>query len=230
MRSPSSSFVEEKNKQENAPIRLYEIEDYDGASNNLYFAENDEDVVYGTLYYLTDTDGNRITDTDGDYIIVNYTPQVTYTRFPIVCERISENTQGEIDSVRVSLANVSQLIQAYLKNYDFRGKKVTITTVWRGYLDDETVSIEDIYYIDSYISDMKNVSFTLTSKFDLLDVEIPFRKYSRTYCAWKFKSTECGYSGGESTCNRTLQRCRELENVLRFGGFPSVPARRLFIQ
>jgi phage-related protein len=230
VRTPDSVFIQEKNKQENAPIRLYEIEDYDGAGNNLYLAENDEDVSFGTLYYLADTDGNRITDTDGNYIIVNYTPQTTYTRFPIICEKINENTQGEIDYVRVTLANVSQVIQSYLKSYDFREKKVTITTIWRNHLDNEDISISDIYYIDSYVSDIKNVTFTLTSKFDLLDVEIPFRKYGRTYCSWKFKSTECGYSGGESSCNRSLQRCRELSNVLRFGGYPSVPARRLFIQ
>lgn len=203
MRTPNNDFIEEKNKQENAPLRLYIIENYDGLSSNLYFAENDEDVVF-----------------DGQ----------TYTRFPIICDKISENTQGQIDYVRIILANVSQLIQTFLHQYDFRGKKVTIKTVFREYLDDSDAAIDDVYYIDSYIIDIKNVTFTLTSKFDLLDVEIPFRKYARTYCSWKFKSTECGYAGEESSCDRTLQRCRELDNVLRFGGFPSVPSKRVFIQ
>jgi lambda family phage minor tail protein L len=203
MRTPDSDFIEEKNKDENSPIRLYTIEDYDGSSNDITLAENDEDVVFDS---------------------------VTYTKFPIVCERISENTQGEIDYVRLILANVSQVIQGYLHSYDFRGKKVTITTVFRDHLDEPDAAIQDVYYIDSYIVDLKNVALTLTSKFDLLDVELPFRKYARTYCSWKFKSTECGYGGEENTCNRTLQRCRELDNVLRFGGFPSVPSRRMFIQ
>lgn len=203
MRTPHADFIEEKNKQESSPIRLYTIEDYDGGGNNLNLAENDEDVVFDS---------------------------VTYSKFPITCERISENTQGEIDTVNIVLSNVSQVIGGHLHSYDFRGKKVTIKTVWRDHLDEPDAVIEDIYYIDSYVADLKNVAFTLTSKFDLLDVELPARKYNRTYCSWKFKSVQCGYGGAETSCNRSLQRCRELDNTIRFGGFPSVPSRRLFIQ
>ena len=201
-RDTNAVFKQEKAKETNQPIFLYTIFDYDG-SNDLYWAEYDTDIVY-----------------DG----------ITYIRFPIKHDFIGENTQGEIDAVRVTLGNVSRLIQAYLENNDFRGKKVRILQVWANQLADADAYIEDIYYIDSYTADQNNVQFSLTSKFDVLDLELPARKYSRNYCGWKeFKGPECGYSGVETECNRTLARCRELGNQKRFGGFPSIPSRRIFV-
>lgn len=201
MRNPNATFISEKNKQENQPVRIYEIYDYDGEDSNLYFAEWDSDITFDSQ---------------------------VYTKFPITIEAIGENGKGEIDTVRLTVENVSRTIQGYLETYDLRGKKVSIKTVWANQLADANAYIEDVYYIDSYTADQMNVVFDLTSKLDVLNVQLPLGTYSRTHCRWKFKSDECGYSGGESSCNRTLQRCRELSNQSRFGGFPSIPQRRIF--
>jgi len=203
MRSLDATFKNEKNSQSNEPLFLYSIYDYDGASTNLYFVDYSKNVTY---------DGQE------------------YVRFPITHNSISENTNGEIGNVTVTLSNVSRLIQAYLEAYDFRRKKVTIKQVWANQLADTDAYIEDIFYIDSYTADQQNVTFTLTGKFDILSVELPARKYSRNYCGWKtLGCTECGYAGAETECNKTLKRCRELGNSARFGGFTSVPSRTLFV-
>lgn len=203
MRDINNTFQSEKNKQENRPINLYTLVDYDGASNDLTYAGYDTDITF-----------------DG----------VTYSKFPITHENIKENTRGEVDKIRVIVGNVSRLIQAYLEDYDFTGKQIKIKTVWANQLGDTDAYIEEIYYIDSYTADQKNVSFLLSSKFDITDLELPARKFSRNYCQWKFKSDQCGYSGAETECNKTLTRCRELSNETRFGGFPSVPAKTIIIQ
>jgi len=200
-RNLSNAFKIEKNKQTNKPINLYTIKEYDGA-DDLRFAEYDSDVTY-----------------QGD----------VYSKFPLTHENISENTQGEIDHVTVTISNISRLIQGYLESYDLRGKKVIIRKVWANHLADTNAYTDSIYYIDSYVADESNVVFTLSSKFDVLDLELPARRYSRNYCSWKFKSVECGYTGVETSCNKTLQRCRELSNQIRFGGFPSIPTRRIFV-
>ena len=200
-RNVDPTFKQEKSKQENRPVFLYTIENYDGSSD-LHFAGYDEDIIYNS---------------------------VTYTRFPITHEFVGENNQGQIDQVKVRLSNVSRLIQGYLEEYDFRGKKVIIRMVWRDQLSDPDAYMDDVFYIDSYTADQNNVEFTLTSKFDVLGVDLPARRYSRNHCTWKFKSAQCGYSGGETECNKTQQRCKELENYQRFGAFPSVPSRRIYI-
>lgn len=200
-RDVNPTFRNEKAKKENAPIFLYMLKEYDGV-DDLNFAGFDQDVTYnGTVY----------------------------TRFPIRHEFVAENNQGQIDQVKITLANVSRLIEFYLEQYDFRGKKVIIRTVWADQLSDPDAYIDDVFYIDNYTADQSNVEFTLTGKFDVLGIDLPARRYARNYCVWKFKSAECGYAGAELTCDKTQQRCKQLENYQRFGGFPSVPTRRIYI-
>lgn len=201
MRDINATFLSEKNKKENRPIHLYTIEDYDGSGSALRFAEWSTDIVFGGQ---------------------------TYQKFPIKFVSISENNRGQIDTVQIVLANVSRLIQSYLEDFDFGGKKVTIRTVWENQLSDSSAYIDDIYYIDSYTADQDSVTFNLSGKLDILDVQLPRRTYSRNFCGWRFKSTECGYGGSETTCNKTKQRCKQLINFQRFGGFPSIPSNRQF--
>lgn len=199
----NAAFIAEKNQSANRPVFLYKIEDYDGASSNLFFTNHDSNVTF-----------------DGQ----------VYTKFPILHEAISDNSRGEIDSVVCRVGNASRLIQAYLELYDWRGKKVTITQVFLDEIADADAKISFVFYIDNYKATDTEVEFTLTSKFDLLDIQLPLGTYNRNYCRWKFKSTECGYVGSEQVCNKTKQDCRDNKNnVLRFGGFPSIPQRRLFV-
>lgn len=202
MKTTDSTFISEKNKRENKPIWLYEIYDYDGAGSNLYFAEWDQDVVFDSI---------------------------TYTRFPIKHDFISSNTSGQIDTVQITLGNVSRLIQAYLENYDLRGCKVKIKIVFANHLADASAMVQDTFYIDSYSANDQSVTFLLSSKFDVLDLELPGRKYMRNYCQWKFKGTECKYAGSDTTCNHTIDDCRTKSNVLNFGGFPSIPTQRIYV-
>ena len=100
-RDVNATFRNEKAKKENAPIFLYMLKEYDGV-DDLNFAGFDQDVTYnGTVY----------------------------TRFPIRHEFVAENNQGQIDQVKITLANVSRLIEFYLEQYDFRGKKVVLLKI-----------------------------------------------------------------------------------------------------
>jgi len=196
-----AGFITEKNKQENRPVFLYRVFEYND-SDDLFLTSHDADVTF-----------------DGQ----------VYTKFPITHEAISDNTQGEIDQVNLRISNVSRAIQAYLEANDWRGKKVTITAVFLDALADADDAIVHTFFIDNYTSDEKDVNVVLTTKFDVLDIQLPLGAYNRNYCRWKFKSSECGYAGSESVCNKTKQDCRDNKNnVVRFGGFPSIPQRRLF--
>ncbi len=201
-RNINATFISEKNKRENTPIFLYTIYNYNGAGSNLYFAEWDADVVFNGI---------------------------TYLKFPITHDSIGENIVGEIDKMRIKLSNVSREIQAYLEAYDWRKKKVSVKIVWANQLSDTSAYLEDIFYIDSYSADQNNVNIVLASKLDVLGINLPTREYWRTYCTWKFKSTECGYTGGETSCNKTKTRCKQLNNYRRFGGFPSIPSHRVYV-
>lgn len=197
-----SDFLKEKNKQTNKPIFLYTIYNYDGADNNLTLAESKENIEFDS---------------------------VTYTAFPIMHDNISDNSQGQTPEIKVKVANVSRLIEYYLNIYDLRDKKVLIRLVWSDKLDNPDVKYDAIYYINSYTANEKVVEFTLLPKVDALGIVLPRRTYSRNYCQWRFKSTECGYSGEATECNKTKQQCKILDNYVRFGGFPAIPNKKLYV-
>ncbi len=49
--------------------------------------------------------------------------------------------------------------------------------------------------------------------------------YWPNFCIWKYKSTQCGYTGALATCTRTLDGtngCEAHNNQVRFGGFPGI--------
>jgi len=179
MQSTNTTFKTNKNKSVNKPVFLYTIENYDGSSNDLNLAEYPSDITFNSI---------------------------TYTAFPISHNFIAENVSGEIDKVEVSVANVNRLIQSYLESYDFRGLKVTIKLVWTDQLGDTDAYVDSIFYVDKYTVTEKSASFELSSKFDVLTLQLPARKFSRNYCQWKFKSTECGYSGAETGNNSQYKR------------------------
>jgi lambda family phage minor tail protein L len=202
MYTQNATFKDNKNLPSNQPIFLYTIENFDGASNNLNFAEWDADVVY-----------------DG----------VTYSKFPIKHDGIGENSHGELDSILVTVANVNRAIQAYLEAYDLRGKKVVITIVFADQLADADANIKFTYYIDNYTANQDTVDFSLSSKYDVIDITLPLAKFYRNYCRWKFKGAECAYAGAETVCDKRKTTCKNtMGNVARYGGFPSVPSQRLF--
>lgn len=202
-KSVSDIFIAEKNKQANKPIFLYTLYNYDGNGTNLNLAECPEEVVFDS---------------------------VTYSPFPITFDAIGEQTGGAIDEVKISVGNVSRLIQGYLEMYDFKGLKVRILQVFADIIDHSDSYLEHIFYIDRWEqTDPTTISFYLSSKFNFRDVKIPKRLYGRTNCRWEFKSAECQYSGVETICDRTLQKCRELGNTLNYGGFPSAGGRKIFV-
>jgi lambda family phage minor tail protein L len=207
----NDALKEKLRAKQKKPIFLYTIYDYLGDGSDKCFAAYNHDVVF-----------------DG----------VTYTAFPITHDQITENTKGEIDSVKVQCSNVSRLIEYYLQNYDLRGKKVSIKLVDADLLDNPDAYIEHVNFIDSYTSNVKDVVFTLMSKFDILNLMLPSILWMRDWCQWEFASPavralgrgdECGYTGAETTCNRSWQRCQALGNSRRFLGARAIPGRRGYV-
>lgn len=193
-----TAFLEEKNKAANKPLHLFEI-------------------------YYTDSDLLRYTDFDSDVVFDGE----THTAFDISYEDVGENIRLSVDTVKLRVGNVSREMQFYLELYDgLRGHVVNIKHVWYNQLSDANCLMEETFYIDEAESSEEAIIFTLSSKFDVLNVELPLRTYDRRHCSWKFVtdgSSDCGYLGGETWCDHTFNRCKVLENTLRFGGFPSIP-------
>lgn len=203
MRTVVDNFKRQKNKvgDKITPIFLYSIR-YDEVSNS----------------YLRFTGIGHEVTFDG----------ITYVPFAISHGSIVENISGRVENVDLQLGNVSREMQYYLDNYDgLKGKQVSIKLVWKESLDDTECFIENVYYVESSMAEKDVVELTLKSALDVMDIQLPRRSFNRYYCQLKFKGSECKYSGAGQTCNKLFQRCEELGNLSRFGGFVGVPMKRM---
>lgn len=78
-------------------------------------------------------------------------------------------------------------------------------------------------FIDSVDVDHERGQFQIFNHFILWKRKIPRRIHTAT-CPWVFKSSLCGYTGAQTACDKSYDRCIELANTDWFGGFPTLPA------
>lgn len=191
------TFTTEKNSlTPSQVIHLYEIEYSSGG--NLYWK------------YFTNYDSDIVFPASGGQ---------TYQKCPVSHSALSSNRDGQVDQVTISVANVDRVIGSYMEECGgFRGRKINVKTVFADLLDDEDAYIQEKCLIDSGSVGEDTCQLMCTSRMDVMNVVIPRNRFLNM-CRWQFKSTECGYSGGELLCNKTFTRCRELDNQERYGGF-----------
>ena len=98
---------------------------------------------------------------------------------------------------------------------------------------------DDIYYIDRKSRETRDViEFELAASFDLEGVNLPRRQIVQNVCPWRYRSSECGYTGtsyfdgndqrvtasSEDICGKRLSSCQARfgqTSELPFGGFPA---------
>ena len=202
MKSKVDAYITQKNLPVVKPIFLYEIQ-YDKATNSwLKYANWNEDVVF-----------------DGE----------TYTKYPIEHDGVSENLDGKSTKVNLTIANADRNIQYYLENYNgLRDAQVNILQVFKDELSNPQVVDTMTFFVVDVGVNVGEARLVLALRYDAFAISLPRRLFYRGYCSHKFKGVACGYSGGETVCDKSLQRCVELGNVQRYGGFPAIPQRNVY--
>lgn len=177
----------------------------------------------------------------------------TYEAFPIQVEGFEFNGNGQIPRPKLKVANVTGAITAMVLIYqDLVGAKITRKRTLAKYLDavnfpggvnptaDTAAEFaDDIYYIDRKSRETRDViEFELAASFDLEGVNLPRRQIVQNVCPWRYRSSECGYTGAsyfdandqsvasirQDICGKRLSSCQARfgQNAeLPFGGFPA---------
>lgn len=177
----------------------------------------------------------------------------TYEAFPIQVEGFEFNGNGQIPRPKLKVANVTGAITAMVLIYqDLVGAKITRKRTLAKYLDavnfpggvnptaDPTAEFaDDIYYVDRKSRETRDViEFELAASFDLEGVNLPRRQIVQNVCPWRYRSSECGYTGtsyfdandqsvsssSQDICGKRLSSCQARfgQNAeLPFGGFPA---------
>ena len=94
---------------------------------------------------------------------------------------------------------------------------------------------DDLWYVERKVTENRYIiEFELSSAFDLMGQQLPNRQIIQNSCSWKYRSTECGWTGANydknnapstlanDACAKTLAACkvRFATQPIRFGGFP----------
>jgi lambda family phage minor tail protein L len=173
----------------------------------------------------------------------------TYTRFPIDASGFERRGQGSLPRPKLAVANVTGIIGAVADS--LIGAKLTRTRTFVKYLDavnfaggnpaaDPNQWIDrEIWFIDrKSVENKVLVEFELSAAFDLAGVMLPRRQVVQNVCAWRYRSAECGYTGGAvadindqptgsmaaDQCGKRLASCKlrfGQYGELPFGGFPA---------
>lgn len=170
----------------------------------------------------------------------------TYVRFPIEASGFERSGQGQLPRPTIRAANVTGLMGAIaLSLGDLVGAKLTRTRTFARYLDavnfgagnpqaDPTQYLDrEIWYVDRKSAENKVlIEWELAAAFDLSGIKLPRRQIVQNVCTWKYRSAECGYTGGpvaditdqptsdpaKDQCGKRLASCK-----LRFGQYAPLP-------
>lgn len=138
-----------------------------------------------------------------------------------------DKNKNSESSFSISIQDVSGVIIRKLDLYEGgTTSSVTFKVVNTGDPSDNP-EIEESYDVLSASANGFNVSFKLGMP-NPLKSAFPVRKQRKNRCAWRYKGTKCGYTGGLATCDYTLDGangCIAHNNTQRFGGFPGLVDR-----
>lgn len=173
---------------------------------------------------------------------------ITYSALPMQIEGFELTSKGTLPRPTVRISNISGLIGAYCKTYDdLIGCKITRKRTFYKYIDavnypgginpsaDPNVEFApDIFFVDRKSTENRQmVEFELAAAFDVQGIKLPRRQFIQNICSWKYRSAECGYTGGavaraddtftaalgEDVCGKRDSSCK-----LRFGTYSPLPS------
>jgi len=181
-------------------------------------------------------------DVDGNIVFNSQ----TYTRIPIKADGFEYSNTGTLPRPTLSISNLDGtmttlllLVNATTAGNDLGGAEVRRIRTLKKYLDGESAADpnarwpEERWFVDRKASESRDVvTFELASKFDLAGQKIPKRQVIANVCQWKYRSSECSYTGtdyydvngnevsteAEDVCGKRVASCK-----LRFGDTAELP-------
>ncbi len=126
-----------------------------------------------------------------------------YEPLPILSTGYEKSTTGQIAQPSLTVANVMGTFTQVIDSLDdLVGAKVTRRRTLGKYLDGEPGADTtqefpiDIFYIERKTAENAlSITWQLASVLDLEGLKLPRRVITQNYCQWKYRSSECSYTG-----------------------------------
>ncbi len=151
-----------------------------------------------------------------------------YLGAPLSHGEITKDDNSSVSKLNIGVSNVALGISGIV---GARGDVITnapalLTLV---FLDVNTNNLipgmEQILYAgkcNNLKLDYENASMDIETPLGGYEKQCPVMKYRAGCQVRRFKDCRCGYTGEETSCDRTFERCKELGNQANFRGFPTM--------
>jgi lambda family phage minor tail protein L len=128
----------------------------------------------------------------------------TYEPIPIIAAGYEKSTTGQIAQPTLMVANVLGTFSQVINPLDdLVGAKVTRRRTLGKYLDGEPEADPlqefpiDVFFVERKVQETSMlITWQLSSVLDLEGLKLPRRIITQNYCQWKYRSSECSYTGG----------------------------------
>jgi lambda family phage minor tail protein L len=152
----------------------------------------------------------------------------TYQAFPFTIDSVKEDSTGSEPEVELTVDNTTRALQGTLEDSNGgNGYMVTLRIVYSENLDGDP-DVEELFTNNHTTVTQSEVKFKLGSGYPL-NGRRPLDRFMKDHCRWVFKDIFCGYNGSETKCNHSLTNCRKLGNSSRFGAFPGIDQKGIYL-
>ena len=192
----------------------------------VYYEERDEIIPRKLL--KIELEGGSIYILDNETLDTLRYNGEDYIGAPLSFDTIKKDDSSSVSKLQVELSNVGLAISGIIGR---RGDVITnapavLTLV---FLDVNTNTLLSDKKQVLYAGRCNNLKLDYeTAKMDIetslggYEIQAPAMKYRTTCQVRRFKDCRCGYTGSETKCDRTFERCKELNNHGNFRGFPQM--------
>ncbi|MBS4760301.1 MAG: hypothetical protein KHX03_06350 [Clostridium sp.] len=151
-----------------------------------------------------------------------------YIGAPLTFDEIKKDDSSSVSKLNIQLSNVALAISGIIGQ---RGDVITnapavLTLV---FLDLNTNILvpgtKQVLYAgrcNNLKLDYENATMDIETALGGYEIQAPAMKYRTTCQVRRFKDCRCGYTGEETSCDRTFERCKELGNHENFRGYPQM--------
>lgn len=151
----------------------------------------------------------------------------TYTAVNMEINPPQTDMGGGAKNFQITIQNVDQIMVADLENGEFLDRPVELFVVHTDHIATTSNFIPKIRGLVIEASTREDWATFTCGTYDLRGAVVPRGTYCRERCRWIFKSDECGYAGGQTSCDKLLATCdTTMSNLDRYGAFPGMPMVR----
>lgn len=155
---------------------------------------------------------------------------VDYIGSPLEHGNITKDDNSSVNKLEIKVSNIGLGISGIIGNRGniINNAPATLTMVLLNVNTNQIITdTEKVLFAgkcNNLVINNETAKMDIETPIGGFEYNCPVMKYRTSCQVRRFKDIRCGYTGDETSCDRTLARCKELGNQANFRGFPSIPS------